>query len=76
MAKGVGRPLRQPGARMGRQCERSMLRGPATRQRDTGCSGVSPPLRRRSVERRAIPACEIGPCVIRALIEIQDHVIP
>jgi hypothetical protein len=29
IAKGVGRPLRQPGARVGRQCERSMFTGPA-----------------------------------------------
>jgi hypothetical protein len=29
IAKGVGRPLRQPGARVGRQCEPSMFTGPA-----------------------------------------------
>ena len=34
IAKGVGRPLRQPGARVGRQCEPSMFTGSAPPQSD------------------------------------------
>ncbi len=33
IAKGVGRPLRQPGARVGRQCEPSMFTGSAPPKR-------------------------------------------